>query len=59
MDDRLRDGIMRLIEYYDLPRGEVWDVLHEEDYPPLIEGDLGEYYDSLLQLEAENIADQF
>lgn len=43
MTERLQEGIIRLIDHYDLPLGEVMAMLFDEDYPPLIPGDLGDY----------------
>lgn len=57
MTDRLQEAVARLIDHYDLPRAEVWDLLFEEDYPPLLPGDLGEYHEHMLRLAAEDLSD--
>lgn len=53
-EDRLQQGIFRLIEKYELPIQEAIDVLLNEDYPPLEDGDLG---DVIFLLEEDLLED--
>ncbi len=43
IEERLREAIANLVDYYGLPKSEVYDMLYSDDYPPLESGDLGVY----------------
>lgn len=53
MEERLQEAIVRLLDHYDLPLTEALDLLFNEDYPPLIDGDLGVYEEELFSESLE------
>ena len=45
--ERLQEAIALILDTYTLPLQEIKALLYAEDYPPLEEGDLGDYEDQI------------
>lgn len=45
--ERLQEAIALILDSYTLPLQEIKALLYAEDYPPLEEGDLGDYEDQI------------